>query len=166
MAEFIIRGKHYEIPGQEKMGELRVIEKVTGITHREYRKRLLEQQERFSAPDVDELSVMEQWTMLDEIVRAGRVALAVARANPGWSTNEVARFVDDLAWDEVDIQTDDEEEDDARPPDQTQTASETGSGSASPSNSDSATDSSESTPASSGVQTSPTSQEEQSASTT
>lgn len=166
MAEFIIRGKRYEIPGQEKLGELRVIEKVTGITHREYRKRLLEQQQRFADPEVDNLSVMEQWTMLDEIVRAGRVALAVARANPGWSTNEVARFVDDLAWDEVDIETDNEEEDDARPPGQTPTASETGSDSASLSSSDSATDSNESNPANSGAQTLPTSPEEQSASTT
>lgn len=163
--QFRIRDKVYPVPQNERLGELRLVERVTGITHRELRVRTLEQQQRIAEiEDRDNLTQEQILGLLDDLVMLAQVAQAVQRANPGWSTERVAAFVD--ALDEGDVQMEGGQEDDEPgPPAGGATSapptSPTGTGPAQPSSSDSDTGSSESpTPTSSGTVTSPTSREE------
>ena len=163
-ARLRIKDQHYEVPGVNvRINELRLIERLTGLTNMELRQRQLEQAQRLSALDEKEEIDNETFVgLLDDMVMVATVAKAIARANPTWTTEQVRSFVDSL--DEDDVALEGGEED---PPElsagNTSTESETSTAPAQQSSSDSDTDSSESTsPPSSGTPTSPTSPEEQS----
>lgn len=170
-----IKGQLYPLPQNERLGELRLIERVTGVTHRLFRVRALEQQERIGAfGDDEEISTRQITEALDDIVMLARVAQAVQRANPSWSTERVAMYVDRLEEGDVELEPgtepepDEEEVDEEGPPaggapPSAPSTSPPGIGSAPPSSSGSDMGSSGSpTPASSGTPTSLTSPEERS----
>ncbi len=166
--QFRIRDELYPIPQNERLGELRLIERVTGITHREFRGRAIDQQERIAALDDDangsaDLTPRQVLAVLDDIVTVGRIAQAIQRAHPGWATERVATFVDELDEGDVIMEGGGDDDDELPPvngePDGP-SSSPSGTGSAPLSSSDSVSGSSESpTPASSGPSTSPTSLE-------
>ena len=104
---FEIKGKSYDFPSGEKLGELRLIELVTGMTHREWRARALEQQERIDGVDLEELDEVQMLKLLDDMVMLGNVAVAVRRANAGWTDKRVKEFVDGLGSGEVRIESGD-----------------------------------------------------------
>lgn len=142
--QFRIKDKVYPVPQNERLGELRLIERVTGVTHREFRVRAIEQQERFERLDDDaDLTARQVLELLDDVVTIARIAQAVQRANPRWSTERVAEFVD--ALDEGDVVMEGGQED---PPasgaQDAPTSSANGTDSAGQSKSDSDTASSES----------------------
>ncbi len=166
--QFRIRDELYPIPQNERLGELRLIERVTGITHRAFRGRAIDQQQRIAGLDDNgdaDLTPQQVLAVLDDIVTVGRIAQAIQRAHPAWSTERVAAFVDELDEDEVIMEGggDDEDEDEIPPPNgepDGPSSSPSGTDSAPGSSSDSGTASSESaTPPSSGQSTSPTSPE-------
>lgn len=164
-----IKDKLYDYPTGSKIGEPALIEYVTGLTHKEWRRRYRAAVEEMldalqkAADDDDETALNDLED--DEVVAAGVVAVAVSRAHPRWSRSQVAELVNQLDADEVSV-----EGGDADPPaeggEKPSDNLTSGNGSASPSSSDSDTDLSESSPPSSGTPTLPTSPEEQSVSTT
>lgn len=152
-----IKGKPHDYPASSKLGDAALIERVTDLTHAEWRKRYRASLEAV----LDEDETVEE----DSAISVGIVAMAVARANPRWSRGQVAEYVTSLDWEEIEFEPGDPDPLDAGP-ESGQTA-ENGNGSASQSSSESVTGSSESTiQPTSGIATSPTSPAERSGSMT
>lgn len=149
-----IKGRTYEYPTSSKLGDAALIERLTDLTHAEWRRRYRASLEAVLESDE---SVEE-----DSAISIGIVAMAVARANPRWSRTKVTEFVNDLDWDEVELEAG---EDDPLAPgaESAPTTEPSGTQPAEQSSSDSDTGSNESTTQqTSGTATSPTSHEEQS----
>lgn len=154
-----IRGKLYTYPTSSKLGDAALIEQLTGLKHKDWRKRYVDSIiaaiESGDEPD-EAVNAVEE----DSAVTIGIVAIAVSRGNPRWSRSQIVEFVSDLDFDEVEI-----EGGDASPPSEEPTTDEAISkngiepAETSSSDSDSASKTS-TTPPTSGPSTSPTSPEE------
>jgi len=150
-----IKGKAYEYPASSKLGDAALIERLTDLTHAEWRRRYRDSLQ--AVIDGDE-NVEE-----DSAISIGIVAMAVARANPRWTRTQVVEFVNALDWDEVEFEAGEETDPLAAGAESAPTTEPTGTPPAEPSRSDSDTGSSESTtPPTYGTATSPTSPEAQS----
>lgn len=147
-----IKGRTYEYPTSSKLGDAALIERLTDLTHAEWRRRYRASLEAVLESDE---SVEE-----DSAISIGIVAMAVARANPRWSRTKVTEFVNDLDWDEVEFEAGEDDPLDSGA-ESAPTTEPTGTTPAEPSNSGSDTASSESTtPPTSGTPTWPMSHEE------
>lgn len=154
-----IKGKPYDYPASSKLGDAALIERLTGLTHAEWRTRYRASLEAV----LDDDDTLEE----DSAVSIGIVAMAVARANPRWSRGQVVEYVNDLDWEDVEFEPGEPDPLPAGPEDGPTTQQQNGNDSASQSNSGSDTGSNESTtPPTSGTATSPTSPAVPSASTT
>lgn len=150
-----IKGRPYEYPASSKLGDAALIERLTDLTHAEWRRRY---RDSLQAVLDDDETVEE-----DSAISIGIVAMAVQRANPRWSRTQVVEFVNALDWDDVEFEAG--EADPLQPgAESAPTTEANGNESAERSKSGSDMDSSKSTiPPTSGTATSPTSPVERSA---
>ena len=155
-----IRGKLYAYPSTSKLGDAALIEQLTGLKHSEWRQRYIDSIARVIDAGEDE-EVME-----DSAITIGIVGMAVQRANPKWPRVEVVEFVNNLDFEEIEVEGGDggplleaETSPDITP--SSESRSPSGQEPARTSSSESESDSRKSTtPQTSGALTSPTSQED------
>lgn len=152
-----IKGRTYEYPTSSKLGDAALIERLTDLTHAEWRRRYRDSLQAV----LDNDTTVEE----DSAISIGIVAMAVARANQRWSRSQVAEFVNGLDWDDVEFEPGESDDPLAGGVETAPTpTAPSGSASAEPSKSDSDTGSNASTTQpTSGTATSPTSPAERSA---
>lgn len=134
-AGFRVGETFYPWPQAFRLGDPVLIREVTGMSWQEF------------------IDALDGQGMEDPAVLNGMIAAAVWQANPRWKRDRVRAFVEAIGFEELDLKTDSEEEQTAGPP--PENGSVTG-GSPVLSNPDPAGSSDETTPASSGAPSSPT----------
>jgi hypothetical protein len=143
-------GRFYSWPASFRLGDTVLIEKVTGLSWPEFTERV---------PEEDE-AIPEMAGSEDMVVLVGLMAAGIWQAHPTWRRDKVVQYVERLDQDRVTFigaDVDEPEEGEERPPDQTEVAGATTSEtSPPPSTTDLDSPSDETTPSSSGDQTSDT----------
>lgn len=101
---FKIRGQVYEYAETTKIGDPALIEQVTGLRHGAWRRRYIEAMQTLLAwQEAKEQGEDPEPPDEDSIVDQGILAMSIARKHRSWSRSQVAEFVADLDWDEVEI---------------------------------------------------------------
>lgn len=90
-AAFVIEGREYPVPQAFRLGDPVLVTEVTGMQWMDF------------AELLDEGAN-------DPRVMLGLIAVSVWQANPSWKRDRVARFVEQLAMDQVDFQAADDTE--------------------------------------------------------
>jgi|GEM_PF-3963010 len=88
---FVIDGREYPVPQAFRLGDPVLVSEVTGLQWMDF------------AELLDEGAN-------DPRVMLGLIAVSVWQANPGWKRDRVARFVEQLAMDQVDFVSPDDDE--------------------------------------------------------
>lgn len=117
-AGFEIKDRFYAWPESFRMGDVVLVEQVTGLDWPAFTNRLPDEEEIAGVPDEAE----------DLVVLTGLMATSIWQNHPHWRRDRVIRYVEQLDLESIKFlggDVPDEAEPDARPPDQ---AGETSSG--------------------------------------